>query len=173
MDIGKQGAFMRKIALVTALLLLSSVFVLAQSGSDQTPPGGDMLGSDYQPAQGQLGEQSVDAAQNQRITGTYGNTKGYSGATAYSGGSEYLSTQAINSTGVKGEQGEASGIAGRTRAEDRQTSPYDTAATGQGRLLSNSYLSGAYPQNNGQQQSGKQQRVTPKNSRRPPKRAPK
>ena len=147
---------MRKIALVTALLLLSSIFVLAQSGGDQTPPGADMLGSDYLPSQGQLSEQSTDAAQNQRITGTYGNTKGYSGDPAYAGGSEYLNTQAISSTGAKGQQGEAAAIAGRTRAEDRQDSPFDTQVTGQGRLVSNSYLSGAYGQNNAGQSNQSQ-----------------
>jgi hypothetical protein len=134
---------MRKCALITALILLSSVFALAQSGGDQTPPGGDMVGSDYHAAEGQLGEQSRDAAQNQRMSGTYGNTKGYAGNPSYAGSSEYSSTQAQSATGATGQQGETAAIAGRARAEDRQSSPYDTRA-------SQPYLSGAYGQNNGQ-----------------------
>lgn len=137
---------MRKFALLTALLFLSSVCVFAQSGGDQTPPGGDMVGSTPRPSQGQLGEQSQDAAQNQRMTGNTGNTKGYSGDPAYAGSSDYTSREAISTTGVQGQQEYTSTAAGRRRAENQQNSPYDTST-------SQPYLSGQFGQANAAQQS--------------------
>ena len=133
---------MRRIALLTATLLLSSIFVLAQSGGDQTPPGGDMVGSDPHPAVGQLGQQSGDSEQNQRMTGTMGSTKGYAGDPAFAGSSEYLSTQSISTPGAKSE-GQTAATAGRRRAENTQSSPYDTGASG-----SQPYLSGQFGRQN-------------------------
>jgi hypothetical protein len=145
---------MRRLVLLTALLLWSSVFVLAQSGGDQTPPGGDMIGSDPHPAVGQLGQQSGDSEQNQRMTGTMGSTKGYAGDPAYAGSSEYLSTQTISTQGAVSEA-EAAATAGRRRAENPQTSPYDTSA-------SQPYLSGQF----GQQKNGAP--PAPANKPKPP-----
>lgn len=140
---------MRKFAVITALLFLSSVFVFAQSGGDQTPAGGDMVGSSPHPAVGQLGEQSEDAAQNQRMTGTMGNDNGFTGSPAYAGSSDYTSRENISGNGAQGQQEYTSTAAGRRRAENRQSSPYDTTASG-----SQSYLSGRFGQTKAEQQQG-------------------
>ncbi|MGH9521319.1 MAG: hypothetical protein ACRD3E_02170 [Terriglobales bacterium] len=150
---------MRRFALLAALLFLSSMFVVAQSGGDQTPPGGDMVGSTPRPAESQLGEQSRDAAQNQRMTGNMGNTKGYSGDPFYAGSSDYTSRENISGSGAKGQQEYTSTAAGRRRAEDRQNSPYDTRTT-----ASQSYLSGRFGQGNQGQQANGPQRT---NAKRP------
>ena len=160
---------MRKIALVTALLMLTSVCVFAQSGGDQTPPGGDMVGSSPRPSEGQLGEQSVDAAQNQRMTGNMGDTKGYASNPFYAGSSDYTSRENINGNGTKGQQEYTSTAAGRRRAEDRQNSPYDSRTTG-----SQSYLSGRFGQGNQAQQPNGTQKPNEKRptakQQAPPKR---
>lgn len=144
---------------------MSSLFALAQSGGDQTPPGGDMLGSSPRPAQGQLGEQSRDAAQNQRMTGTMGTEKGYSGDPTYAGSSDYISRQNLSDTGVQGQQEFTSTAAGRRRAEDTRFSPYDSSSSS-----AQPYLSGQFGQS-GKQSGVKQQ---PKQAQRkqqaPPKR---
>jgi len=160
---------MRKLVLLTTFVFLSSLFVFAQSGGDQTPPGGDMVGSTPRPSQGQLGQQSRDAAQNQRITGTMGGENGYSGDPAYAGSSDYTSPQNISDTGAQGQQEFTSTAAGRRRAEDRQSSPYDTGTT-----ASQPYLSGQFGQNKGAQQAVAKQQPKAKQPQRqqqhPPKR---
>jgi hypothetical protein len=155
---------MRRFVLLTTFLFLSSLFVFAQSGGDQTPPGGDMVGSDYHASEGLMGEQTQDAAQNQRMTGTMGNTKGYSGDPAYAGASDYTSLQNIADTGAKGQQEFTSTAAGRRRAEDRQSSPYDTGRTG-----AQPYLSGQFGQSKSGQQKDTKQPAKAK-QQTPPKR---
>lgn len=151
---------MRRFALLTALLFLSSVFVLAQSGGDQTPPGGDMVGSSPRPAEAQLGSQSVDSAQNQRITGTMGNTKGYSGSPFYAGSSDYTSRENISGNGVQGQQEFTSTAAGRRRAEDNRSSPYDSSASAAQR-----YLSGQFGQSGAGQKTVATQQLQAKRKR--------
>ena len=118
---------MRRLALISALLLAGSVFAVGQSGGNNTPPGGDLVGSDRATTSaGTSSTRSRDTEQNQRMTGTTGSTKGPTGSPAFSGSSVYGNTAAQSGAGVKGKAGTTSATAGRQRAYGQHSSVNDT-----------------------------------------------
>ena len=118
---------MRTLALIT-VLLAGSLFAFGQN----TPPGGDLVGSDHAHASaGPHSTRSRDTQQNQRMTGTTGSTTGASGSPAYAGSSVYGNTAAQSGSGAKGQAGTTSAVAGRQRAYNQRGSAQDTSAENQ------------------------------------------
>ena len=104
---------MRSLWWVCLAVLLGTGVAVAQN----TPPGGDMVGSSRPQAQGGVRTSpAVTPDANQRITGTTGTSSGYENNPAYSGSSTYGTATAMQSPGKTGMSGQTAATAARRRA---------------------------------------------------------
>ncbi len=121
---------MRRLLIAGMLFFLCFVGVslLAQN----TPPGGDMVGSDRPVTSDDVRSSptaSPDA--NQRMTHSSGASSGYENTPAFAGKSTYGTATQQQSPGRSGIQGQTPAIAGRMRAQ-RRTGGIHSAATPKG-----------------------------------------
>ncbi len=107
---------MRRSLTLAALLLFIASFGIALRAQN-TPPGGDMVGSDRPVTRDDVRSSptaSPDA--NQRMTHSSGTSSGYENTPAFAGRSTDSTATAQQSPGRSGMQGQTSATAGRARA---------------------------------------------------------